>query len=136
MTDGCDVCDMFKQKLAVNNEQGVEAYSLAKQGAGIIGTLLNRLEHDINNHELHTFHPGWAKDASTLTRALASLMNEIRKYEESAAGKASKFSFGEKLDGLMQWLYTLPPRHQAEVADRISEYLNGTGAKLINLSAG
>lgn len=109
LLDGCEVCLPFKEKMDVpETDNTVEVYSLAKQGTKIIGMLLDSLERDIYKHHLKAFYPNWAKDASLLSRALATLLNEIRKFEQTGALEAAKLSFDDKRALFLQWAESLP----------------------------
>lgn len=116
MVEGCEVCKPFKEGMEIpETDNALQAYSLAKQGTKIIGMLLDSLEKDIYKHHLKTFYPNWAKDASLLSRALATLLNEIRKYEQTGALEAARLTFDDKWTLLMQWIESLPQEKRVHV---------------------
>ena len=122
--EGCEICKPAKDNLVYPElDERIDAFSLSKQSARIIGQLLDRLEADIDNHNLQTFHPGWAKDVSLLSRALAVLLNEIRKYEQSGALEATKLSFEDKAQLMLQWVESLPPEPRRALLQQTNQLL-------------
>lgn len=122
---GCEVCLPAKEQMVTPEFDGaIDAHSLSKQGAKIIGMLLDRLEYDISKADLKSFYPNWAKDASLLSRALATLLNEIRKFEVQGALDAAKLTYEDKRQLFKQWVEGLPLEQKRFIATELAPLLS------------
>lgn len=116
---GCTFCEEAKQHMIIDDSWDFDPVGSAKRAARLMDRLLSRLETAMAKEGRKAYNTQWTKDASLISKTLASVVNEIRKVEASYAKELGEYSFEELADLMMGWFKSLPGEQRNHVLAQI-----------------
>ncbi len=134
---GCATCIPAKRNIMWPDATAdhVQLHGPAQQALRLLESNMDRLEASMKTDKLQKFSPDWARAANANAAAMAKLVAEMRKLEESALRKTKNLSHEERAEIFVEMFRDLPREHQVETLRQCDEIVNAPPPGVLEIFA-
>ncbi len=125
---GCDICIPAKRVLAVRDDGESDLTASMEQSLRLLRMNQDRLEHSLKHLKHKEYFAEYGREASVLSRAMATLGGEVRKHRKQEGKRISELTALERVELLLTAFEKLTRDAQERLFHQIVHRLEANNA--------